>query len=36
LADLKARVATLPAMPDRTMAQAKNAMKAKVNSGDVD
>jgi hypothetical protein len=36
LADLKARVATLPNMPDRTMAQAKNAMKAKVNSGDVD
>ncbi len=36
LADLKTRVATLPAMPDRTMAQAKTAMKAKVNSGDVD
>jgi len=33
LADLKTRVATLPNLPDRTLAQAKSAFISKVNSG---
>lgn len=36
LADLKARWAALPATPDRTMAQAKNFIQNKINSGAVD
>lgn len=36
LADLKTRVADLPNMPDRTAAQAKTAIKNKINAGDVD
>ena len=36
LADLKNRVAALPDMPDRTIAQAKNAVQNKINSGDSD
>lgn len=36
LADLKTRVATLPNMPDRTLAQAKTAIENKLNSGTVD
>lgn len=33
LADLKTRVAALPDMPDRTVAQAKTAVQNKINSG---
>ena len=33
LADFKARVATLPATPDRTAAQAKNAVANKLDGG---
>ncbi len=33
LANLQTRVAALPNLPDRTLAQAKNAFIAKVNSG---
>lgn len=33
LADFKARVATLPATPDRTLAQAKAAILAKIDTG---
>lgn len=36
LADLKTRVATLPAMPDRTLAQAKTAILGKIDGGSVD
>ena len=36
LADLKTRVATLPNMPDRTVAQARNAIHAKIDAGEVD
>ncbi len=36
LADLKTRVATLPATPDRTLAQAKTAITNKINAGTVD
>lgn len=36
LADLKARVATLADLPDRTQAQAITAIKAKINAGSVD
>ncbi len=36
LADLKTRVATLPALPDRTLAQAKTAIQAKITAGLVD
>ena len=36
LADLKARVAALPNMPDRTVLQAKNAVQDKLNSGSSD
>ncbi len=36
LADLKTRVASLPAMPDRTLAQAKTAVTNKINAGTVD
>jgi len=36
LADLKTRVATLPATPDRTLAQAKTAILNKVDGGTVD
>ena len=36
LADLKTRVATLPAMPDRTLAQLKTAMESRLDSGTVD
>ena len=36
LADLKARVAALPTMPDRTLLQAKNAIQADIDSKSVD
>lgn len=36
LADLKTRVATLPTLNDRTLAQAKTAILNKIASGDVD
>lgn len=36
LADLKTRVAALASMPDRTLAQAKTAIKAKIQAGTVD
>jgi hypothetical protein len=36
LADLKTRVATLPAMPDRTAAQARTAIGNKISSGAAD
>ena len=36
LADLKTRVAGLPNMPDRTLAQAKTAITSKINGGGVD
>jgi hypothetical protein len=36
LADLKTRVATLPAMPDRTAAQARTAIGNKITSGAAD
>jgi hypothetical protein len=36
LADLQARIATLPATPDRTPAQAETAIQNKINSGTVD
>lgn len=36
LADLKTRVAALPDLPDRTLAQARNAVVAAVNSGAAD
>lgn len=36
LADLKTRVAGLPNMPDRTLAQAKTAIENKLDSGTVD
>lgn len=36
LADLKTRVATLPTLNDRTLAQAKTAILAKIGSGEVD
>lgn len=36
LADLKTRVATLSALPDRTLAQAKTAIQAKITNGLVD
>jgi hypothetical protein len=36
LADFKTRVAALPAMPDRTLAQAKTAVTNKLNGGTVD
>ena len=36
LADLKTRVALLPALPDRTLAQAKTAIQNKITSGVVD
>lgn len=36
LADLKTRVATLPATPDRTLAQAKTAIANKIDGGTVD
>jgi hypothetical protein len=36
LADLKTRVAALPNMPDRTLAQAKTAIGNKISTGTVD
>jgi hypothetical protein len=36
LADLKTRVAALASLPDRTASQLKNAIKAKLDSGDAD
>ncbi|SRR6266545_6597808 len=36
LADLKTRVATLPDLSDRTLAQAVTAIKNKINAGTVD
>jgi hypothetical protein len=36
LADLKARVAGLPAMPDRTIAQIKTAIRDKIDAGVTD
>lgn len=36
LADLKTRVATLPATPDRTLAQLKTAIQNRIDSGQVD
>lgn len=36
LADLKTRVATLPTLADRTIAQAKTAMQTKISAGAVD
>lgn len=36
LADLKTRVAGLPNMPDRTLAQARTAYKNSINAGAVD
>lgn len=36
LADLKTRVSALPAMPDRTSAQARAAVAAKIDSGAAD
>lgn len=36
LADLKTRVAALPAMPDRTAAQFKTAVQNKINAGAAD
>jgi hypothetical protein len=36
LADLKTRVASLPAMPARTLAQAKTAIANKIDGGSVD
>lgn len=36
LADLKTRVAALPAMPDRTLTQARTAIQAKITAGAVD
>lgn len=36
LADLKTRVAALPDMPDRTIAQAKTAVQNKISSGGAD
>jgi hypothetical protein len=36
LADLKTRIAAIADYPQRTAAQAKNAVKAKINSGDAD
>lgn len=36
LANLQSRVAALPDMPDRTFAQAKTAIKAKIDGGTVD
>jgi hypothetical protein len=36
LADLKTRVALLPALPDRTLSQAKTAIQNKITSGVVD
>lgn len=36
LADLKTRVSSLPAMPDRTTAQVKNAIRGKIDAGSAD
>lgn len=36
LADLKTRVATLPATPDRTLAQLRTAIKNRIDSGSID
>ena len=36
LADFKTRVSTLPAMPDRTLAQLRTAIVTRINSGTVD
>ena len=36
LANLQTRVAGLPNLPDRTLAQAVTAVRAKINAGDVD
>lgn len=36
LADLKTRVAGLPAMPDRTLAQLRTAIKTRIDTGSVD
>jgi len=36
LADLKSRIAALPAMPDRTVAQGKTAVQNKLNAGPAD
>lgn len=36
LADLKARVASLPNMPDRTLSQARTAYKNSISNGNVD
>lgn len=36
LADLKTRVAALPNMPDRTLAQLRTAIENRIDSGDVD
>lgn len=36
LANLQARVATLPNLPDRTLLQLRNAIQARIDSGNVD
>lgn len=36
LADFKTRVATLPTLPDRTLAQAKTAIQTEIDNGTVD